>query len=216
MKTTIATIVLLLVPGTTLAHRLDEYLQGTLISVEKDRMHAEITLTPGVAVLPIVLAEIDTNADGVVSDNEQRAYAARLMRDLSLTIDGHPLTPELVSVRFPRMDLIKSGLGGIRVEFQAALPRGGASRRLVFENRHQSKIGAYLVNCLVPRDPNVQVAAQRRNYSQSLYELDYIQAGVRSEAFSWWSGDRAWLGTVALLLLARFGLQLHKRAAACR
>jgi hypothetical protein len=216
MKTAVATVVLLLVPGTTLAHRLDEYLQGTLISVEKDRMHAEITLTPGIAVLPIVLAEIDTNGDGVVSENEEGAYAARLLRDLSLTIDGHPLTPELVSVQFRRMDLINEGLGQIRIEFQAALPRGGRSRRLVFENRHQNRIGAYLVNCLVPRDPDIQVAAQRRNYSQSLYELDYFQAGVRSDTFSWWPGDRAWLGTVALLLLARFGLQWRKRATAGR
>ena len=32
------------------AHRLDEYLQATTIALEKNRVHAELRLTPGVAV----------------------------------------------------------------------------------------------------------------------------------------------------------------------
>ena len=33
---------------------------------------------------------------------------------------------------------------------------------------------------LSPRDPNIHVTAQDRNYDQSFYRLDYTQAGVRS------------------------------------
>jgi hypothetical protein len=44
--------------STTSAHRLDEYLQTTTFSVEKDRVQAQIRLTPGVTVLPLVLAKI--------------------------------------------------------------------------------------------------------------------------------------------------------------
>ena len=53
------------------------------------------------------------------------------------------------------------------------LPRGGPNRRLIFENHHESRIAAYLVNCLVPRDPDIRITAQNRNYQQSFYQLDY-------------------------------------------
>jgi len=214
MKLGLAAAILLLAPAPALTHRLDEYLQGTLISIGRQSVEAEITLTPGVAVFPIVLADIDTDMDGFASEKEQRAYAGRVLRDLSLTIDGHPLTPQLLSMRFPTIDEMKEGLGGIRIEFKANLRPGGPSRRLVFENRHQSSVGAYLVNCLVPRDPDIRIVAQNRNYSQSLYQLDYVQAGARLGAldFAWRWGDRAWLGTIALLLFARFAYLWRHRS----
>ena len=68
----------------------------------KTAFRRRFALTPGVAVFPIVLASIDTNADGVISETEQRAYAERVLRDLSLTIDGDRLTPRLVSINFQR------------------------------------------------------------------------------------------------------------------
>jgi hypothetical protein len=180
------------------AHRLDEYLQGTLISVEKNRVQAEITLTPGVAVFPILLAEIDTNGDGVISDSEQRKYATRVLRDLSLRIDGRPLTPQLLSTQFATVGQMKDGLGEIRIKIAADLPSGGANRRIVFENHHYNRIAAYQVNCLVPRDPDIRIAAQKRNYLQSVYELEYVQAGVSSVS------GAGWLGAIALALLLRF------------
>jgi len=36
------------------------------------------------------------------------------------------------------------------------------------------------VNCLVPRDPDIQIVAQNRNEQQSFYQLDYVQAGGSS------------------------------------
>jgi hypothetical protein len=192
-----------------LAHRLDEYLQGTILSVEKGRMQAQITLTPGVAVYRIVLAQIDADADGVISKTEQQVYAGRVLRDLSLTLDGHRLTPRLVSVEFPAIEEMKEGSGEIRIEFNADLPRSGPNRRLTIENHHQSRIAAYQVNCLVSRDPDIRIVAQNRNYSQSRYELDYVQSGVGSPA--WWSDDRGWLVTLALLLFARLAFLWRQR-----
>jgi hypothetical protein len=211
MRAGLLTAVLLLTPALALPHRLDEYLQETLISVGKNRVEAEITLTPGVAVFAALAAEIDTDADGVVSNTEQRAYAGRVLRDLSLAVDGHRLTPRLLSMRFPSLAEMKEGLGAIRLELEADLPRGGPTRKLVFENRHHSGFGAYLVNCLVPRDPDIRILAQNRNYSQSLYRLDYAQGGVTSEAL-----PRAWLGGVALLLFARFAFLWRRSRATAR
>ena len=164
-------------------------------------------------MFPIVLAIIDTDADGVVSESEQRVYAERVVRDLSVTIDGDRLRPRLVSTKFAGTEEMREGRGEIQVEFTADLPRNGPNRRLVFENHHQSRIAAYLVNCLVPRDPDIRLITQNRNDSQSLYQLNYVQAGVRSDprSLAWWSGARGWLGTVVLFLFARLALLWRER-----
>jgi len=44
-------------------------------------------------LFPTVFANIDADADGLISENEERAYAERVLRDLSLSIDGDRLTP---------------------------------------------------------------------------------------------------------------------------
>jgi len=104
------------------------------------------------------------------------------------------------------MDEMKAGSGEIHIEFDADLPRNRGNRKLTIENHHQSRNAAYQVNCLVPRDRDIRIVAQNRNYLQSFYELDYLQSGVGSDppSFAWWQDDRAWLGAVALLLFARF------------
>src|SRR6266446_7000781 len=179
-----AAAVLLSLGAGGFAHRLDEYLQATIISVEKDRVQASMRLVPGVAVSSMVLASIDTNGDGVISEAEQRTYAERVLRDLSVTVDGKSARPTLVSQKSPATEEIKEGLGEIQIEFTVDLSRGGPERRIVFENHHHNEISAYLVNCLVPRDPNIRILAQNRNESQSFYQLDYAQAGSSSNPAS--------------------------------
>src|SRR5579871_3042434 len=135
--------------GVASAHRLDEYLQATIISLEKDHVQVAMRLIPGVAVSSSIIATIDSNGDGVVSIAEQQAYAERVLGDLSLTVDGNRLKPKLVSVNFPLLEQMREGIGEIHIEFTADLPRGGPNRRLILENHHQSRNAAYLVNSLV-------------------------------------------------------------------
>jgi hypothetical protein len=132
--------------------------------------------------------------------------AERVLTDLSFAIDGNRLTPRHVSVDFPEVEEMKEGIGEIRIAFTMALPDGGDDRRFVFENHHQRPIAAYLVNCLTPRDRNIRVIAQDRNEEQSFYQLDYVQAGERSEPqyLKWWSGVRRWNGWPGAALLSLF------------
>lgn len=172
----IAPALLLSLSEPTAAHRLDEYLQATVISVEKDRVEASLRLTPGVAVAATVLAAVDADSDGEISAAEQRAYAEQVLQDLSLSVDGNALPLHLSAVEFPATAEIKAGLGEIQIQWRADVPAGAANRRLVFENHHQSEIAAYLVNCLVPQDRNIRVVAQHRNEQQSFYQLNYVQS----------------------------------------
>jgi hypothetical protein len=38
------------------------------------------------------------------------------------------------------------------------------------------------VNVLVPRDPAIRITGQKRDYSQSLYELDFAQSGLQTDS----------------------------------
>ena len=109
MKAKLATLGAMLLSGVTpaAAHRVDEYLQATIIAVEKDRVRADLYLTPGVGVLPVVLADIDADGNGVLSEGERRAYAERVFGDLAVTLNGERLLPRLVSMEFPTVDELR-------------------------------------------------------------------------------------------------------------
>jgi hypothetical protein len=108
---------------------------------------------------------------------------------------------------------MEQGRGDIQIDFAADVRSASTDRKLVFENHHQRPIAAYLVNCLVPRDSDIHLAAQNRNYEQSLYELDHVQGGVRSGSLSLtsWSDGRAWLASGVIFLLARLGMLWRRR-----
>jgi hypothetical protein len=127
MIVTLAAAILLLLRTPGFAHRLDEYLQATIVEVEKDRLHAEVTLTPGVAVSDFGIQTIDTDADGMISTAEGQAYATRVLEDLSLTVDGRRVALRIVSTHFPRLSEIREGNGEIQLELASALPRAAAA-----------------------------------------------------------------------------------------
>ncbi|HEX7977191.1 MAG TPA: HupE/UreJ family protein [Gemmatimonadaceae bacterium] len=157
------------------AHQLDEYVQASKIAVARDLVRVELRLTPGVKVLSRVLAVIDTNGDGILSPVEQRTYAERVRRDLSLAVDGRLLSLRLVTLGFPDMADMKEGLGEIRMDFEAAVPVGGVDRTLTFENQHLRDVAVYLANALVPQDSAIRIGAQRRSYEQASFTFEYSQ-----------------------------------------
>lgn len=162
------------------AHELDEYVQSTLISVEKDHLDLQMRLVPGVEVFSQVLASIDANQDGAVSKAEEQAYARSVLHDLTLTVNGQRVTPEIVSIQFPSVDLMKEGLGEIQLALRVPIAKHGARQKLVLENHHQRAISAYLVNCLKPQDPSLHIVGQHRSADQSHYELEYESPPTRT------------------------------------
>jgi hydrogenase/urease accessory protein HupE len=193
MKKVFAIFVIFLLVGAKpiFAHRLDEYLQAATFSVDSDRIELKMRLTPGAQVFNQVLVAIGTNKDGIISGAEQQNYAERVRRDLSLNLDKQALQLYLVSVSFPKIDDMRQGLGDILLNFEADLPPGGTNRTLTLENHHLNAISVYLVNCLVPGNPEIQITSQDRNYTQSHYQLDFtlnnnppsqlpVQAGLKT------------------------------------
>lgn len=156
------------------AHRREDYLQAARIGLEPDSVLITVDLTPGIAVAESFIAALDHDRDGLLSTEEQRAYAGQLLSDLGVEIDGRPLRPRVVSSRFPELLAFRRGEGTIRLKVHTALPKvSSGSHQLFFRNAHLAGHSAYLVNALVPESPRVAVTAQRRRRDQSELTIEY-------------------------------------------
>ena len=197
----IALLALSLLPG-ALAHRLDEYLQATLIGVTRDGIDLDIQLTPGVAMLPVWMTLVDRDRDGRISSDEQRAYVARVIRDVELQVDGVPAPLQLVESTFPSVESMREGLGAIRIKLRTS--RTG--RRLRFENRHLPQFSVYLVNCLAAPSDGLVVTGQERDESQRSFQFSYSFAAAAIPG----PPRPFWPGAIAILLAARLALLLYR------
>jgi HupE / UreJ protein len=204
----IAAACILLVAKAAWAHRIDEYLQATIISLEANRVQASMRLIPGVMVAPSVIAAIDSSQDGVFSESEKQAYAQRVLGDLTITIDGKSVAARLRSWSFPEPAQMLGGIGEIQIEYAVELPQGNSSRTLILANHHLNPDSVYLMNAVVPQDRNIHILAQKRNELQSVYELDYEQiSGVDVTSNSPSRGRRAWLNNLQFSSLFRLGMR---------
>ena len=200
--------VLLLCSVPALAHRIDEYLQATILSLESNQVHASMRLIPGVMVAPSVIALIDANHDGVFSEGEKRAYADSVLGDLSLSIDGQAQKPRLDSWNIPDPSQLRNGLGEIHLEYDVDLPPGtAANRTLILTNRHLNGASVYLVNVEIPQERTLRVMDQKRNPQQSVYELNYQQTRTSAGRSNTRSGIRAWWNGVELSSLFHLGMR---------
>jgi len=166
-------LVLFVFHSTVFAHRLDEYLQATLVVIEPERVRLQINLTPGVAVSEQVLSLIDRDRDGVISTNEAAAYAELLKRDLIVRLDKRELDLKFSNSYFPQVDELRTGLGFMQVEFSATLRRFPAgTHSLTVENRHLTKVSVFLINAAKP-SASIQITKQIRNENQSNGEIEF-------------------------------------------
>ena len=176
-------IALLVFPASGLAHRLDEYLQATLVVIEPDSVRLQINLTPGVEVADKVLALIDRDHDGVISKSEEAGYAELLKRDLIVRLDEHDVAIKLIASTFPELAELRAGLGIMQVEFSVtSTGLAAGAHKLTLENRHQSAVSVYLINAAKPKSGTVQITAQKRNQNQASGEIGFTIEPIATSA----------------------------------
>jgi hypothetical protein len=165
---------LLAFPSAVFAHRLDEYLQATLVVIEPRDVRLQINLTPGVAVADQILALMDRDRDDVISAKEAAAYAELVKRDLTVRLDQRSVELKLTASNFPAPAELRAGEGTIRLEFSTtAGPVTAGAHELTLENRHLPTVSVYLINAALPRSGSVQVTQQKRNADQSVGEIEF-------------------------------------------
>ena len=153
MKTPAAAVVLLLAAGGDVsAHRLDEYLQATRVSIARDQLALEMDLTPGVSIAIECHRPLDTNADGAIAPAEAEAYGRTVLSDLLMTLDDDRVGMTLLRIEFPTVDEMRDGMGTIRLRAAGSVEAGSGRHRLQFFNNHRPETSVYMVNALVPED----------------------------------------------------------------
>ncbi|MGI4756482.1 MAG: HupE/UreJ family protein [Janthinobacterium lividum] len=204
----VAAMCLLLGGRTAWAHRIDEYLQATILSLETHRVNASLRLIPGVLIAPSVIAGIDTNHDGVFSEIETKRYAELVLNELAIVSDGTSAKAQLDLWSVPGASQLRDGLGEITIQYHVDLPAANTvERSFVLANHHLNAGSVYLVNVEVPQESTLRIVDQKRNPQQSLYELDYIQSGLAAGSSTPHSGFAMWLDRFQFLSLFRLGMQ---------
>jgi hypothetical protein len=187
------------------AHRLDEYLQATLVSIEPSTIRLQINLTPGIAVADQILSHIDRNRDGIISTNEFIAYAQLLNRDLTVQLDHHNIELTPGTWYCPTPEELRTGCGIIQLELHGKLKSLTAGTNFItIENRHEPALSVYLLNAAQPKSGTIQILAQNRNPTQAKGEIAFTFRPASNQTRG--LGIAAVSGSLAgLLVLLRIG-----------
>jgi hypothetical protein len=183
------------------AHRLNEFLQAARIDLRENGVSIDLALTPGADIANAIVASIDRDGNGVVTADEQKAYAQDVLSGLTATLDGARLLLRQHDVSFPTVDELRGGTGTIRIQLDASHStlRNGR-HQLFFSNGHHAGQSAYLANALVPASSRVSVIGQRRTVDQRELTIDY-SVGMAQAGFA--SGVLM-VGLVAAVLMVRY------------
>jgi hypothetical protein len=199
-----AIVFAVVLPAEPAAHQLDEYLQAARLSLARDRIALELSLTPGANLASVIVSLLDRDADSAISPMEAGAYGQAVLSDLLLELDGRPVPLTLIRVEVPSIGEMREGSGTILVHAAGPVEAVLAGRhRLDFRNTHQSAASVYLANAMAPEDGDVRVAAQERDPRQQAFRVQY---DVRPQ----WPARLAWL----ILAAAALSMVMARRAAA--
>jgi hypothetical protein len=182
------------------AHRLDEYLQATRLSIDIDRVNLDIDLTPGVSVASRILGWMDANGDGEISSIERDAYARQVLSSVALSVDGRAVPIALADGRFPDVRDMTAGIGTIRLRATSRWqPASSGRHHIAYVNEHRPEMSVYLVNALVPADPRIRITEQRRDPAQHRLTLDYeVTTGSGWARTAWLLAGLAAVGLLAV------------------
>lgn len=161
-------------PRAALAHALDEYLLASYITVAPDQILVELKLSPGVLVAPELLAILDPDGDTQIAAAAGEAYADEVLRQLTLELDGQPLSLERSALVMPPYLNLQTGYGELRISAIAALPEGLAGEhQLAYLNSFAPTGATYQANAFVERDGSVTLGPQQRDSSQQRLRVAY-------------------------------------------
>jgi hypothetical protein len=202
----VAPIILLVLamPVSSSAHRLDEYLQAARLSLARDGLTLEVDMTPGVNVAQTIAALIDRNGDGAMSQSEAGAYGATVLKELVLELNGRAVPLTLTRVEIPSRDELNDGLGTIRLHATGGAHVIAGRHQLHFRNNHQPTGSVYLANALLPDEAGVVVLSQARDPRQQSIRIEY-------EVQSQWT-KVLWLVVGGTLVASGFSRKLRSSA----
>jgi hypothetical protein len=179
------------------AHRRDELLQAARVAIAPDRIELQLDLTAGIDLAEAIIARIDGDRDGVLTETENAAYVSTVMSSIEMRLDGNPIQLPSPSIEIPDAPSLRSGDGTIRLRSTIELPelRDGA-HAVSFRNGHAKESSVYLANALSPADHRIAIAKQTRSADQQSVTIDFTVGAERYAPMPLWlfgSAAIAWI-----------------------
>jgi len=166
-----------------MAHQIDEYVANTHVEILRDRIRVFLSLTPGSALAARVIARIDTDHDGRLSEAEKLQYATSILNSFALAVDDARLTPQLIGVTYPAVEEMLAGQGIIQLKIEAPLRSQSPGRHSLFLANNAKDLTVFVAAALVPPVPEITISRQDRDSNQRRIEIEYAVA--RSRAGIW-------------------------------
>lgn len=148
-------------PSVALAHAEHDG-QSAWLTVGRDGVAVELSLTPGTRVAAAFLRLVDTDGDHALSEAEQQSFGARVAQDLSLVVDGRPSALRVERSTLPDARVVSSGESTASVLLTAPVTLAAGSHRLCFTNRHAALPSAWAAN-IFSGDRSITLAALSRS-----------------------------------------------------
>lgn len=158
------------------AHPLDVYLQSSYLTISATSVDVELDLSPGVLVAPAVLSTLDVDGDRDVSRAEARTYAANVLAEVTVEVDGTAWDLRMTAVDTPSYLVLQAGYGTLRVHATASGSGAGGSSQhsLTYRNGFTGADVSYQVNAYL--DDAVTVDRQQRSDTQQQSTITYTAA----------------------------------------
>jgi MYXO-CTERM domain-containing protein len=160
--------------GAILAHPTDELAQASYVEVGREKVSVELDLTPGEQLAEKYVASLDKNKDGALSPAEQEGYAAQVLGELRLSLDGAALAPILARSEFPSATALRSRGASVKLFIDAPLPPLAPGKHVLrYENRHAPLKSGYLAVLLFGKEGQV-VGTQTHDETQQTLTLTFM------------------------------------------
>ena len=113
-------ILALLPQSAARAHPVDMYAQEQLVTLRENGILIEWKITPGPLLADSVWTAADADRNGTISQSEAQAWVAPFLAQLSVTLDGKILSPNVKSLHWPAaIGVLRTGEDAIQMQLSA-------------------------------------------------------------------------------------------------
>jgi hypothetical protein len=174
-----ALALLALAAGPALAHPYDEVVQGAYLTLAPGQVRLELDLTPGPAVAGALLAALDRNGDQKVTDQEARAYAAQVLSQSRLLLDGSAVRWRVERVSMPDYQSLKLQSDTLKIFAVADRPDRPGPHTLSYDNRYQPAKSQCIANIFLQPGGGWRYAVAGQKHSEDGRGLTVSFTGAR-------------------------------------
>lgn len=162
-------------PAPAGAHPLDEAMQFSTLTLDKDQITIEIEIMVGPLLVDRIDDAVDTDHDGQFSAAEQQAWGQQLTHHVSLRVDDRAIPLRLLYVRVPTFRALINGQECVFVRYQANLGAVSdppdSTHRVTYVNNYMEKLSFYATSVLIRDGVDMDIWGWRDD--GSVYHFNY-------------------------------------------